>query len=218
MALPLMSHEIKPILHVEVRLTPSCSVPYHIMRECIRHFLITTKNTLTCFEEISDIHDSEVEYIRTFVERIWIGECTGFRYGSRVQSPTHMPQIGSRITPGNEQEGKDASPTTSQNLNDVEQPEDQTYVVKEVNLQIHVYQMQSHGAMEEEYDNMNDGGVESGETVVTAQHWDLPCEEFDGVWDSLIFEDQLQLKLLDYIRTTLLFSDKNVNPELISWN
>lgn len=35
---------------------------------------------------------------------------------------------------------------------------------------------------------------------------------------SLIFDDQVQIKLLEYVYTTFLFSDKNVNPDLVSWN
>ena len=35
---------------------------------------------------------------------------------------------------------------------------------------------------------------------------------------SLIYDDQIQIKLLEYVRTTMLFSNKNVNPDLISWN
>ncbi|KAG0069071.1 Pachytene checkpoint protein 2, partial [Podila epicladia] len=34
----------------------------------------------------------------------------------------------------------------------------------------------------------------------------------------LIFDDQVQIKLLEYVYTTFLFSDKNVNPDLVSWN
>lgn len=36
--------------------------------------------------------------------------------------------------------------------------------------------------------------------------------------DSLIFEDRLEVKLLEYVYTTILFSDRNVNPHLVSWN
>ncbi|KAI7819797.1 P-loop containing nucleoside triphosphate hydrolase protein [Gamsiella multidivaricata] len=62
---------------------------------------------------------------------------------------------------------------------------------------------------------MNQGGEQA---VMMAHHWTLPCQELEGTWDSLVFDEMLQIKLLEYVRTMFLFSDKNVNPDLISWN
>lgn len=74
---------------------------------------------------------------------------------------------------------------------------------------------------------LGDGG--STTSVVTL----LPHAKFDGVWDScvpavsrcasaprLYFSDKSNVKqaLLDYITTTLLFSDKTVDSQIISWN
>lgn len=38
------------------------------------------------------------------------------------------------------------------------------------------------------------------------------------MWESLVFDAQIKSDLLDYVTTTLLFSDRNVNSNLISWN
>ncbi|MED6285796.1 Pachytene checkpoint protein 2 [Characodon lateralis] len=50
----------------------------------------------------------------------------------------------------------------------------------------------------------------------------LRCEglqaEFHGIWESLIYETGVKAKLLDYVTTTIYFSDKNVDSNLISWN
>ncbi|KAG0352591.1 Pachytene checkpoint protein 2 [Gamsiella multidivaricata] len=85
----------------------------------------------------------------------------------------------------------------------------------DVDLSIHVYQVQEQGAVEEYDGGMNQGGEQA---VMMAHHWTLPCQELEGTWDSLVFDEMLQIKLLEYVRTMFLFSDKNVNPDLISWN
>ncbi|KAG0380909.1 Pachytene checkpoint protein 2 [Mortierella sp. AD032] len=98
---------------------------------------------------------------------------------------------------------------------DEEEEELQNFVTRDVELSIHVYQLQRQGAVEEYGDS---GSGDMDDSVMMAHHWTLPCEELEGVWDSLIFEDRLEVKLLEYVYTTILFSDKNVNPHLVSWN
>ncbi|KAF9109417.1 Pachytene checkpoint protein 2 [Mortierella sp. AM989] len=89
-----------------------------------------------------------------------------------------------------------------------------SFEATEVDLAIYVYQAHDQGATEE----YGDSGFEREEAVMMAHHWTLPCNELEGIWSSLEFDGQLQTKLLEYVRTTILFSDKNVNPDLISWN
>lgn len=38
------------------------------------------------------------------------------------------------------------------------------------------------------------------------------------MWDSLIYGDDVKNKLLNYIYTTLLFSDANVDFNVVTWN
>ncbi|KAL2308068.1 hypothetical protein Nmel_001067 [Mimus melanotis] len=47
---------------------------------------------------------------------------------------------------------------------------------------------------------------------------ELVVAEFHGLWESLIYDTEVKSNLLDYVTTTLLFSDKNVDSNLISWN
>ncbi|KAF7198743.1 pachytene checkpoint protein 2-like protein, partial [Nothobranchius furzeri] len=51
-----------------------------------------------------------------------------------------------------------------------------------------------------------------------ASAWDGIEAEFHGIWESLVYETGVKTKLLDYVTTTMYFSDKNVNSNLISWN
>uniref|UniRef100_A0A8C7X8S9 Pachytene checkpoint protein 2 homolog n=1 Tax=Oryzias sinensis TaxID=183150 RepID=A0A8C7X8S9_9TELE len=56
------------------------------------------------------------------------------------------------------------------------------------------------------------------EELSAANHWLLPAAEFHGIWESLVYETGIKSKLLDYVTTTIYFSDKNVDSNLISWN
>ncbi|CAH8359727.1 unnamed protein product [Eruca vesicaria subsp. sativa] len=46
--------------------------------------------------------------------------------------------------------------------------------------------------------------------------WILPAKEFDGLWESLIYESGLKQRLLRYAASALLFTQKGVNPNLVS--
>lgn len=49
-------------------------------------------------------------------------------------------------------------------------------------------------------------------------HTLLPSRNLVGLWESLIFDTNIQLKLLNYVTTSLLFASQNVNPAIITWN
>jgi SpoVK/Ycf46/Vps4 family AAA+-type ATPase len=59
---------------------------------------------------------------------------------------------------------------------------------------------------------------EEEEKVVTLVEHTLPSEQYFGLWESLVFDDNLQYDLLDYIHTALLFSDCDIDPSVISVN
>ncbi|XP_036395720.1 pachytene checkpoint protein 2 homolog [Megalops cyprinoides] len=70
---------------------------------------------------------------------------------------------------------------------------------------------------------LNDDGpstlnLEEEEELSAANHWLLPAAEFNGIWESLVYEDGVKTQLLDYVSTTIFFSDKNVDSNLIAWN
>lgn len=74
---------------------------------------------------------------------------------------------------------------------------------------VHVFQLSEEGPCEE----LSGDGQHS-----TFNEWILPAKEFDGMWDSLIYESGLKQRLLRYAASALLFSEKGVDPFLISWN
>ncbi|KAJ6875627.1 pachytene checkpoint protein 2 [Populus alba x Populus x berolinensis] len=74
---------------------------------------------------------------------------------------------------------------------------------------VHVFQLSEEGPCEE---LSGDGELSS------FNEWILPAMEFDGMWESLIYESGLKQRLLRYAASALLFTEKGVNPFLVSWN
>ncbi|KAI3988742.1 hypothetical protein MKX01_001514 [Papaver californicum] len=74
---------------------------------------------------------------------------------------------------------------------------------------VHVFQLSEEGPGEE---LSGDGQLSS------FNEWILPAKEFDGMWESLIYESGLKQRLLRYAASALLFTDKGVDPFLVSWN
>ncbi|XP_051465184.1 pachytene checkpoint protein 2 homolog isoform X2 [Apus apus] len=78
-------------------------------------------------------------------------------------------------------------------------------------LSLHIFHLHEEGPSSENLEEEN-------EDIIAANHWVLPAAEFHGLWESLIYDSEVKSHLLDYVMTTLLFSDKNVDSNLISWN
>eukprot|EP00794_Sanderia_malayensis_P019000 gene19000-20912_t len=76
-------------------------------------------------------------------------------------------------------------------------------------LNIHVFQLHEDGPGMEDIEE---------EDISAASHWVLPSDELHGVWDSLVFDSDVKFQLLNYAYTTLLFSDKEIDSNIISWN
>ncbi|XP_068661249.1 pachytene checkpoint protein 2 homolog [Aristolochia californica] len=74
---------------------------------------------------------------------------------------------------------------------------------------VHVFQLSEEGPGEE---------ISGDEQLSSFNEWILPAKEFDGMWESLIYETGLKQRLLRYAASALLFTEKGVNPCLVSWN
>ena len=59
---------------------------------------------------------------------------------------------------------------------------------------------------------------ENQDTVPAATHWQLPALEFHGLWETLIYDSDVKRQLLNFIETTVMFSDRRVDSNIISWN
>ena len=76
-------------------------------------------------------------------------------------------------------------------------------------LEIVVYKLSEEG-MAEEFDD-------SGEAT-TASHWVLPAKEFDGMWDSLIYDSSIKSNLVNYVQVAMQLADAGVDEHLVAFN
>lgn len=79
----------------------------------------------------------------------------------------------------------------------------------QIALSLHVFQL-SHEEPDEELDE--------GEGTPFCKEWALPHRTFQGLWESLYYEDEIKSRLLQFATSALLFSDHGVDPQLITWN
>ncbi|EMD40552.1 hypothetical protein CERSUDRAFT_44562 [Gelatoporia subvermispora B] len=87
--------------------------------------------------------------------------------------------------------------------------------IEHASLQIHVYQPSEDDAFEE---LASGGGRGDSEEVNAASVCELPSASWEGLWESLIYADDVKSKLLDYIYATVVFSDADVDFNVVSWN
>ncbi|GJN02582.1 hypothetical protein PR202_ga19946 [Eleusine coracana subsp. coracana] len=74
---------------------------------------------------------------------------------------------------------------------------------------VHVFQLSEDGPGEEPSED---------DTLSSFNEWVLPAKEFDGLWESLLYEVGLKQRLLRYAASALLFTERGVDPCLVSWN
>lgn len=74
---------------------------------------------------------------------------------------------------------------------------------------VHVFQLSEDGPGEEPSED---------DTLSSFNEWALPAKEFDGLWESLLYEVGLKERLLRYAASALLFTERGVDPCLVSWN
>ncbi|CAN0118354.1 unnamed protein product [Ectocarpus sp. 12 AP-2014] len=80
-------------------------------------------------------------------------------------------------------------------------------------FRVHIYRL-SHEEPEQE---MIDGAGEE-EEIAACDQWVLPSASLEGVWESLVLERGVKNHLLEYATSALLFTDKGVSKNVISWN
>lgn len=116
--------------------------------------------------------------------------------------------------------GWDADPTLASSVDRIAISESacpsNSLRLKEVSLEIHAYQPHDTDAVEE-YAN-GTPGRDGEENVLAASVCELPCKAWEGLWDGLIYADNIKLKLLDYIHATFVLSDADVDFNLVTWN
>lgn len=82
--------------------------------------------------------------------------------------------------------------------------------LQDSNLKVYVFHLLDDGPSDEDLGDCDNCSV--------AQMWSLPNSAFCGIWEHLVFDEEIKGRLLSYAMTTLLFSDQKVNCNIISWN
>ena len=75
---------------------------------------------------------------------------------------------------------------------------------------IHLHHLYDEEAAEE--------GVDADSETVAFQLWTLPAAEYDGLWESLVYDDEVKPRLLRYVSTAMRFSQLGVDARVVQWN
>lgn len=112
-----------------------------------------------------------------------------------------------------------------------------------INLLFHTYRLEEEDIQSEQLSLSNDGDCE---TISAANYCLLPHVSFDGIWENLVYDNSIKenvsiyqyrrvesskngidftcnftlfiFQLLDYASTSMIFSQYEVNTNVISWN
>ena len=60
--------------------------------------------------------------------------------------------------------------------------------------------------------------AEGDESTVAFQMWSLPALPFDGLWETLLFEEDVKKRLLRYVSSSVHFASMQVDSQVIAWN
>ncbi|GAA5930767.1 hypothetical protein JCM3775_003860 [Rhodotorula graminis] len=159
-----------PPLHVEVRLKPTSTMRYDLIRRLMSQHLDAEYETLLTHSEVHDWRD--VTVLAQNVDRVWIGECT----------------LATSAVP-----------------------------LDAVSLHLHVYQPPSSSRVTE-FSTSPHNDDDGDSDVPAASVLELPSLSLEGVWDTLIYDGDVKGKLLNYIYSTMLFSDALVDFNIVTWN
>ena len=79
----------------------------------------------------------------------------------------------------------------------------------QVELKLFIYQLSLDDPAEE---------IEGDEDIASFTEYCLPSVHFEGMWENLQYEDNVKQQLLNYSRSAFLFSHRQVDRNIISWN
>ncbi|KAJ3316922.1 Pachytene checkpoint protein 2 [Blyttiomyces sp. JEL0837] len=82
-----------------------------------------------------------------------------------------------------------------------------------VKLVVHVYQCVDS---DEERNQLEQN--EEPDSANASSCTSLPSRQMEGLWESLIFDDDILARLLNYVSFSLLFGERRVDPNIISFN
>ena len=83
-------------------------------------------------------------------------------------------------------------------------------------INLHIYQL-LEGVCEKDFLDNDDG--DTGGEIQALEQWNLPDEQIDPLWDSIIVNEvTIKQRLLHYCTSSMYFAHKQVDTSIISWN
>ncbi|PWN93079.1 AAA-domain-containing protein [Acaromyces ingoldii] len=180
-------------LDVEVRAKQDCSVPLSMIGSAVTSYLGLSKRDLRPGLMLEGWQKEQKTGPLSEVEKIRLGESSESHEGRRGCSCAHH---NSKIAPRRRRISNG----------------------EEVEFVVHVYQAAARDDIDELSAADPEAGDVSGSDVMAATVMELPNMELEGVWESLIYEGDIKTRLLNYIYTTLVFSDADIDFNIVSWN
>ncbi|KAK4686829.1 pachytene checkpoint protein 2, partial [Tremellales sp. Uapishka_1] len=180
--------EDRPVVHVEVRLQPDHPIRASLVKQAVLGWIMESVERLF-IESFLETWD-DIPMFEENVDRIWVAEC-------------------------------------SESISSIK--------TCDVDIQVHVY-TPSEETLLTEFAAVTEDEDDHGEPVSSASVRELPSAELDGLWDkcvsrsyatwlaltclhaSLIYPDDVKSNLLRYINTSLLLSDLEIDPNVMSTN
>ncbi|RKP05114.1 P-loop containing nucleoside triphosphate hydrolase protein, partial [Thamnocephalis sphaerospora] len=95
---------------------------------------------------------------------------------------------------------------------EVEGGTDMAYPPDEIDLVVHVYQLSD----DEGHETM--GTDDADGHAVLFQQLALPARTIAGLWESLVYEENVKGRLMRYVTAAMHFSRLSVNANIITWN
>lgn len=84
--------------------------------------------------------------------------------------------------------------------------------IKNTEVRYHVYKLDTVQCSTDTMEGDNE------EDLPAFNSWQLPSEDFVGLWENLIYDTKVKEDTLNFVETTLLFSDRLINSNIINWN
>lgn len=77
-------------------------------------------------------------------------------------------------------------------------------------LRVHAFVLCREGEMAEK--------SEEDDATTNSTQWMLPAAEFEGLWENLVYDEDMKSQVLAYTESALHFADLSVDPHVIGWN
>ncbi|CAI5441224.1 unnamed protein product [Caenorhabditis angaria] len=75
---------------------------------------------------------------------------------------------------------------------------------------VHFYKLNTDGPLSQ--------SIDEEENIIGSQLWQLPCIEFENIWENLIYDTQLKNDVMSYVYALVHLSEKHVNSKIINVN